>query len=530
MNAPRYPWFWLLFGWLLLSLTGCQPAPASPEAKPPHILVILADDMGYSDLGCFGSEIETPHLDALAEVGIRFTHFYNSSRCCPTRGALLTGQYPHQVGMGCMVDWPPEAPAGPYQGYLPAGQTTLASALAPAGYGCYMVGKWHLGEDKAHWPRQHGFDRYFGLISGASSYFELIKNQPRERKMAHDDQRWEPPAEGFYMTQAFSDSAVQWIEQHDPAQPMFLYLAYTAPHWPIHALEADIARFEGKYLTGWDSLARQRLARMQALGLIDPALSLPDKPASIPDWDSLSEAEKQAWDRRMAVYAAMIYRMDQGIGQVVQALKDKGMYDNSLIVFLSDNGATDADISRRKLGDPAVPTGLRGSYASYLEPWAWLSNIPYQRYKKSSYWGGMRTSCLMRAPGMDKLAGRLSAQPGHVIDLLPTALGLAKAAFPAGYQPEGIDLSPVLRSDTLLQPERPIFLEHMGNKAVIAGDWKLLKTTWEAEWSLFHLKSDPLETRDLSAREPERKAELLARYATWEARTQSFTLPNQFLE
>lgn len=513
-------------------MSTCSPSAENKSNPSPNIIYILADDMGYSDIGCFGGEIETPNLDQLARDGIRFNRFYNASRCCPTRAALLTGQYPHQVGMGCMVDWPPNAEPGPYQGYLSEDQVTIASALKPAGYQNYMVGKWHLGEAPEYWPLQYGFDRYFGLISGASSYFELIKQQKRERKMVNGNTRWEPPAEGFYMTTAFSDTAVSYIRQHNPEVPFFLYLAYTAPHWPIHALEEDVKIFEERYLVGWDEIARDRFAKMQSQELIEKGLSLPQKPGSIPDWDTLSKTEQQEWARRMAVYAAMIYRMDIGIGQVMQALKNKGLYENTVIVFVSDNGATDADISRRGLNDPDVPIGQRGSYTSYLEPWAWVSNTPYQQYKKSSYWGGMRTPCIISYPELTKGLHAISRQEGHVIDLLPTAISLAGISAPEQYQPEGIDLSPVLKTqaDTLLSPQRPQFLEHMGNKAVIAEDWKLLKTTWSEGWALYHLATDPFEKNDLSSEKPEKYQELMSLYTEWEARTHSFTLPEKYLE
>ena len=524
----------ILIGILVLSLSACteDPQQESVDRTPPNIIYILADDMGYSDIAPFGGEIETPNLSTLARNGVKFSNFYNASRCCPTRAALITGQYPHQVGMGCMVDWPPNAGQGPYQGYLSEKQVTIPSALKPAGYQNYMVGKWHLGEREEHWPLEYGFDEYFGLISGASSYFELIKNQKRERKMANGRDRWEPPTDGFYMTTAFSDTAVSYIERHDSDQPFFMYLAYTAPHWPLHALEEDIALFEQRYLEGWDQLAQERFARMKSIGLLTNETSMPEKPSSIPDWSTLSESEQQKWARLMAVYAAMIYRMDMGIGQVIEALKRKGIYENTLIAFVSDNGATDADMSRRGLNDPNVPAGLKGSYVSYLEPWAWLSNVPYQRYKKSSYWGGMRTPCIVSYPRFTKGQNAIARQEGHVMDLLPTALQLAQASTPEGYQPEGIDLSPVIQHhpDTILDNARPLFLEHMGNKAVIKGEWKLLKTTWEADWSLYHLAEDPFEIIDLAEERPALVADLKAMYIDWEQRTSSETLPEKHLE
>ncbi len=280
----------------LLTNTGCQPAlPPSEEAPPPNILVIMADDMGYSDIGSYGSEIATPHLDALVASGLRFRHFYNAARCCPTRAALLTGVYPHEAGMGAMVSGVDSQPEpGPYQGFLNDSTLTIAELLRPAGYATYMVGKWHVGEKPAHWPRQRGFDRYFGLISGASSYYEIIKDQPRVRRMVLDDEEWSPPAQGFYMTDAFSDRATEFLTDHfgkQEEQPFLMYLAYTAPHWPLHALPEDIARYDGYYASGWDSLRQQRYARMKQIGAVDSTYTLAP-------WDTTAENWSDVTDRR----------------------------------------------------------------------------------------------------------------------------------------------------------------------------------------------------------------------------------------
>jgi arylsulfatase len=514
---------------LLIGLVSCKQEIA--EQASPNIIFILADDMGYSDIGCFGGEISTPNIDQLATNGIRFANFYNSSRCCPSRASLITGQYPHQVGMGCMVDWPPSAEEGAYQGYLNHDQVTIANSLKSNGYSTYMVGKWHLGENPEHWPLQHGFDKYFGLISGASSYFELIKNQERERKMAYNKDRWEPPAEGFYMTSAFSDSAASFIAKHNTENPFFMYLAYTAPHWPLHALEKDIVRFEELYLQGWDRLYENRFERMKAMGVIDKNISsIPAKPTSIPDWETLTVAEKKNQARLMAVYAAMIYRMDLGIGKVIETLKEKGVYENTVIMFASDNGATDANISGRKLNDSNVPIGARGSYVAYREPWAWMSNTPYQKYKMSSYWGGMRTPFIISYPKLTEGKQQLSHQVGHFIDVLPTILAFTQTAKPDGYTPEGIDLTDIVASpdSTKLSP-RPIFMEHMGNKTVIFEHWKLLKTTAKTAWALYDLSNDPMETKDVSGKHLKKVKELETMYLKWEARTGSYSLPTKYL-
>lgn len=517
---------------MLPFLFSCKEQTEQNLLQKPNVIFILADDMGYSDIGCFGGEIETPNIDRIAQNGIRFTDFYNASRCCPSRATLLTGKYPHEVGMGCMTDWPPNAENGPYQGFLPDGQSTLASVLKQEGYKNYMVGKWHLGEEKEHWPLKYGFDKYFGLISGASSYFELIKNQPRVRKMVHNTYCWEPPAEDFYITSAFSDSAVSYIDQHNTDEPFFLYLAYTAPHWPIHALDKDIARFEGKYMEGFEQASAERFERMKQMMIIPGHTIKPEPPASLPDWESLTLGEKKQWDRLMAVYAAMIYRMDVGIGKVIDKLKEKGMYENTVIMIASDNGATDADISGRKLNNPNVKAGQRGSYLSYLEPWAWVSNTPYQEYKKSSFYGGIRTPFILSYPKFTKNRNELSAYRAHFIDVLPTMLGLAETKSAKVENYEGVDFSPLIYSNTLSEEcaKRPLFFEHMGNKSVTVGDWKLLKTTWEPNWELYNINEDVTEINNLITEFPEKAEELLNLYKNWEKRTNSFSLPETWLE
>ncbi|MDH3650153.1 MAG: sulfatase-like hydrolase/transferase, partial [Saprospiraceae bacterium] len=275
---------------LLLTLYSCRQPLYRESDSPPNFIIIMADDLGFSDIGCYGSEIHTPNLDNLAARGIRFTQFYNAARCCPTRASLLTGLYPHQVGMGSMVAHSGNRrPDGPYQGYLRTDSCmTIAEALDPASYQSYMSGKWHVGESPEHWPSQRGFDKYWGLISGASSYFELIKDQPRDRVMALNNERWEPPPKGFYMTDAITDYAVQCLADHQREykdEPFFLYVAYTAPHWPLHALPEDIVRYDGIYDIGWDSLRKQRHARQVDQKLFHGHREISPRPASIPAWE-----------------------------------------------------------------------------------------------------------------------------------------------------------------------------------------------------------------------------------------------------
>lgn len=510
----------------LFLITGCT-TPSRKEvnnAAAPNIVLIMADDMGYADLGCYGGEIRTPNLDALADKGVRFTEFYNAARCCPTRASLLTGLYPHQVGMGGMVsDLGNPRPEGPYQGYLsPDSCLTIAEALKEAGYRSYMSGKWHVGEDPEHWPVQRGFDRYWGLISGASSYFELIRHQPRVRVMALDSSRWTPPCEDFYMTDATTDFAVDQVEKHQqthPEQPFFLYVAYTAPHWPLHALPEDIARYEGRYDIGWDSLRRERKARQEALGLFEESLPLPERPASIPVWETVED--KAHWVRRMQVYAAMIDRMDQGIGRIMETLRRQGQLDNTVVLFLSDNGACAEEITGRRLHNPEAVIGEPGSYAAYREPWAMAGNTPFRYYKSWVHEGGSATPLIVHWPAGNLPEGEVIRQPAHIIDLMPTFLELAGATYPGQFRKtaskplEGTSLLPYLRGRR--NTSRTLFWEHFGKAAMRQGDWKIVRVDAQP-WELYHLGRDRNELHNLADAEPERVEKMVEEYRKWSER------------
>ncbi|HRR15736.1 MAG TPA: sulfatase-like hydrolase/transferase, partial [Bacteroidales bacterium] len=313
-----------------------QISAQKSEAKP-NIILILADDMGYSDIGCFGSEIKTPNLDRLAQQGLRMTQFYNASRSCPTRASLLTGLYQHQAGIGDMVS---NLGYPSYQGYLNEKCVTIAEVLKMNGYRTYMSGKWHVGSQSEVHPLRRGFDRYFGLIDGAGSYFKPIAYRPNMKPVRWmlDDKDFFPPDTGFYMTDAIGDYALSFIKERDKNEPFFLYMAFTAPHWPLHALPEDIEKYRGKYMMGWDKLREERYNRMLSMGIIDPSVRLSPRDVRVPQWDTLPEATKKMWDLRMAVYAAMIDRMDQNIGKVISYLEKTGEMDNTLIIFLSDNG------------------------------------------------------------------------------------------------------------------------------------------------------------------------------------------------
>ncbi len=494
-------------------------AAAASTDKPPNIVVILADDMGYSDLGCFGSEIHTPNLDGLAQQGIRFTQAYCAARCCPSRAALLTGLYPHQAGMGDMVCTAKKPrPEGPYQGYLNRRCATFGELLRTGGYRTYMSGKWHVGESPDHWPRKRGFDRYFGLISGASSYFELLEEEKDLRFMARDDEPFVPEGDRFYMTDAFTDNAVTFLKEHqDATKPFLLYLAYTAPHWPLHAWPEDIAKYRGQYRMGWDSLRERRYKRMLELGIVDPKWKLSPRDEDVHAWDSVEN--KDDWDLRMAVYAAMIDRMDQGIGRVLETLRAIGAEENTLVLFLSDNGGCHETVAGRKLNKPGTHPGERGSFVAYERPWANASNTPYRLFKHWVHEGGIATPLIARWPARIKDRGGLTTQVAHITDVMATCLDMAGVAYPKTFEGNelvplvGKSLVPVFDGKTR-EPHARLFWEHEGNRAVREGKWKLVATT-RGEWELFDMEADRTELNNLVHEQTAKATELHQAWDVW---------------
>lgn len=498
-----------------LLLAGFAPRPARP-VKRPNIVIIMADDMGFSDLGCYGGEIRTPHLDRLGRQGLRFTQFYNAARCCPSRAALLTGQYPHRAGIGEMVE------KGRYAGYLLPTALTAAEALGQAGYQTYMAGKWHVGEDSLHWPLQRGFHHYYGLVSGASSYYELDSG----RTFLHDNRRTRP-GPGFYATQDYTDHALDFIRQGSASgRPFFLYLAYTAPHWPLHAPDSAVEPYLGRYALGWDALRRQRYRRLVQEGILSPQWPLSPRDTAVPDW--ATEPRKAHWDRRMAVYAAMVTLMDAGIGRVVEQLERLGELENTVIFFLADNGGC-AEIphiyykKRKTMSEEALSghVGNPSSYVGYENRWASASNTPFRLYKSFVHEGGIASPLLVSWPRQIR-KGRLVQEVAHITDLMPTCLELAGVPYPQAYAgrpllpPDGRSLLPLLEGRASLPP-RELLWEHYGNRALRQGRWKLVAER-NQPWELYDLQADRTETRNLAAAQPGRVATLAKRYHQLAAR------------
>lgn len=509
-----------------------------------NIILILADDMGFSDIGCFGSEIATPNLDRLAAGGVRFSQMYSFARCCPSRAALLTGLYPQQAGVGHMVQ---NCGTRAYQGYLRDDAVTIAEVLKQAGYQTMMSGKWHVGGllpalEPETWqpgregyptPLTRGFDRFFGTLVGAGSFFY-------PHALTEDGEMLQEYPDDFYYTDAISDKAAQMIaDAHEDGAPFFLHVAYTAPHWPLHARPEDIAKYEGTYRAGWDRLRQERHEELNSLGILDPVWRISPRDADSHAW---ADEKQRDWeDLRMATYAAMIDRMDQGIGRILATLDELGITDNTMIVFLSDNGgcaeylAEDGFVSSHV---PQLPDGrsvqlgnrrdlLPGpadTYMSYDLPWANASNSPFRLYKHWVHEGGISSPCIVHYPAAAQ-AGSIQHSPVQFIDLLPTFAELAGATYPSerGGQPiqplEGESFLPALQRDRQRQWQRenPLYWEHEGNRALRLGEWKLV-SKHPGPWELYNMTEDRTELNDRAASEAKRVQHMSALYDVWARR------------
>jgi arylsulfatase len=477
--------------------------------------------MGFSDIGCYGSEISTPNIDNLGMLGLRFTQFYNASRCCPTRASLLTGLYPHTAGMGDMVDVQGRTrEPGPYQGWLSEQSVTIGEVLRENGYSTYLSGKWHVGEDSADWPLQRGFDRYFGLVSGANSYFEILPG----RKMVSQNKLWDALPDNFYMTDALTDSALQFIANGVPRKPFFLYLAYTAPHWPLHADSVKMEKYIGQYLQGWDSVRAARHRRQVTLGLFPDTVQLSPRDSVISDWEQVTD--KNSWDLKMAAYAAMIESVDDGVGKIVEYLTGTDQLDNTLIMFLSDNGGCHETLGGRMDRDlgafspiaRTIDPGHKGSYVAYGKEWANACNTPFRMYKHWTHEGGISTPFIVFYPQLIK-AGKIVPDMAHVIDIMPTIVELSGGMYPTSKGGQmipamsGKSLLPVIRNQSWAGHEY-LFWEHEGSRAVRKGKWKLVSLP-QGPWELYDMDVDRSELNDLSGTWVDTVAALQDRYQEW---------------
>lgn len=510
-----------------LALTlGLTTALTGATAPRPNIIVILADDMGFSDLGCFGSEIPTPNLDALAQDGLRFTQFYNMGRCCPTRAALMTGLYSHQAGIGHMTA--DQALPG-YRGTLSQNAVAIPEVLRPAGYFTAMVGKWHMSSKPGSTPWTRGFDRSLSAVAGGF-YFA-----GSEKATLLLDGKALPPdspelPKNWYSTDLWTEFALRFIDDARAAKkPFFVYVAHNAPHFPLQAPEPEIAKFRGKYRAGWDKLAAERHARQVASGLIDASWTRAPRPASVKAWDSLSDAERDRFDTIMAVYAACVSRLDRSVGTLVAGLKARGELDNTLILFLSDNGGNPESGPEGRLAGPGAP-GSPESTVFCGESWAWMQNTPFRRYKHFNDEGGIAAPFIAHWPAGIQSRNEFRRVPAHLIDIMATCVDLSGATYPTmrdgkPVQPrEGVSLVPAF-GNRPLERVQPLFGEHEGNASVRDGDWKAVRVGYDVPWELYNMAADRTEQRNLAAAETERLRVMTEQWAAWAARAQVTPYP-----
>jgi len=508
---------------LIISLPGySQKKKVQSAGSKPNIVLILADDLGFSDIGSYGSEIQTPNLDRLAQEGIRFRQFYNNAICAPTRASLLSGQYQHTAGMG-YFNINLGTPA--YQGFLSKQSVSLAEVLRESGYSTLLSGKWHVGDDStSQWPRKRGFDHFYGNIGGASDYF-TVKDLPQKQKsfFVKDDKVIVPEDDdNFYYTDEIAKSAINFLKDQSKEQkPFFLYLAFTSPHWPLQAWPKDIKKYEGKYDIGWDSLRILRFKRQQELNIIGKDQKVSVKNKDLPAWNSLTYDEQKLWARKMEVYAAQVDNLDQNIGRVIDHLKESGKLDNTIIFFISDNGAAGEDVAHGFSGRAvrnSGPVGTAGSYDSYTRTWAYASNTPLKSFKGFQYEGGISSPFIARFPGKIA-AGGLVDGTAHIIDIAPTLYEIAGARYPLNFK--GNTIQP-LAGESLLPAiygkewsrSKPIFWERAGNKAIRKGKWKLVSVRSD-QWELYDIEADRGENNNVIAANAAVADELKGLYAAW---------------
>ncbi len=487
---------------------GGSVAAKEGESRP-NVILIMCDDMGWSDIGCYGGEVETPHLDQLASEGMRFTQFYNNAKCTTTRASILTGLYPRR-GKG---------------GLLRKSMVTIGEAMKLAGYQTALSGKWHLGGSKETHPFHRGFDEFYGLVDGCCNFFDpSIPDPPYKngavRFFGQNDQRITSFPDDFYTTDAFTDHAIDCLDKFaKDDRPFLLHLTYTAPHYPLHAKPKDIAKYRGKYRDGggWLNLREQRWKRHQEMGLATDSWQLSETDANAYDWDSSNQDHE---DLRMSVYAAMIDCMDQNIGRLRTALHQAGVADNTLILFLSDNGGCAEEPGGRSA---KIVPGPKEFYATVGPAWGWAQNAPFKKHKRSTYEGGILTPCIAWWPGKIP-AGEITRQPAHIIDIMPTLLDVAEGEYPTMYEGqeiipmEGKSMLPILHGKQR-QPHQQIVWEWSGSRALREGDWKVVWPKKGKKWELYDLAQDRCETKDLAADNPDLTKRLSDAWFEWARRT-----------
>ena len=479
-------------------------ANSKPNRTRPNFILVMVDDMGYSDIGCYGGEVKTPNLDQLAKNGLRFTQFYNTAKCHTTRAELLTGNYAYSIGDNNMEHG-----------------ATFGEVLRPIGYRTLISGKWH----QVPLPTTRGFDRYYGLADGCSNFFNPgINARPGEglpgrkrkslRRWAIEDKvimGYTNPDKKFYHTDAFTSYAIDRLDEYrNEDKPFVLYLPYTAPHYPLHAWPEDIAKYRGKYKIGWDEIRKQRFKRMNEMGIIGPNHKL--TPRASKAWDDLSDEQQDAEDLKMAVYAAMIDRVDQNLGRLFAKVKEMGEWENTLIMFLTDNGACPEQPNTT----PDIPPGPVESYRTVSVGWANASNTPYRKFKSTDYEGGIRTPFIAHWPGVIKPG--MTNQVGHIIDISATFRDITGAKYPKQIQdkktkpPVGKSLLPIFKGDER-KPHKEIFWRFNRANAVRQGDLKVVRAG--KVWELYDLKADPTETNNLAKERPMKTAELSQMWEDW---------------
>lgn len=500
----------LIYSSLLLGVAGVSCINAQNNASP-NIILILCDDMGFSDIGCYGGEIHTPNIDGLAEKGTRFSQLKNTGRSCPSRASLLTGHYQHDVGMGWMTAVDEHRPG--YRGEITKEIPTIAEVMKANGYSTYMSGKWHLTLDDAFdapngsYPVQRGFDKYYGCLSGGGSYYTPTP-------VYHNLTRITGFPDDYYYTTAITDSAVSFIRQHPVDKPMFMYVAHYAPHLPLQAPAGRVEKCKERYKVGYDVLRKQRFERLKEMGFVPEGMELPvyqrEFDGKRPAWEELTQQQQDRWITDMATYAAMVEIVDDGIGQLVETVEQKGMLDNTVFIFLSDNGATN-----------------EGGYLGQLM--ADLSNTPYRNYKSRCFQGGTSTPFILTYGDVEKnkSKGKICRQPAHIIDVLPTCMDIASARYPRQFKEHlpGISLLPAISGKKV--KNRELFFEHQTSCAIISDSWKLVRVGRHDAWELIDLSTDPFETKDLSAQYPALVRKLQDRWNKWAEQNHVFPLEDK---